>query len=72
MASLECGDGTAPRLVRSDMADARDMLEVWWRGECRQTRQKALAYNVLAAFRQVTGVVVSPWVNIVLQKTPRR
>jgi len=48
----------------------RDMLEVWWRGECRQTRQKAFAYNMLAAFRKVTGIVVSPWVNIVLQKTP--
>jgi SAM-dependent methyltransferase len=70
MASLECGDGTTPRLVRSDMTDARDMLEVWWRGECRQTRQKAFAYNMLAAFRKVTGIVVSPWVNIVLQKTP--
>jgi len=26
---------------------------------------------MLAAFRKVTGIVVSPWVNIVLQKTPR-
>jgi SAM-dependent methyltransferase len=56
------------RLVRSANADARDLLEVWWHGECRQTPVKRAAYRTLSAWRSMTGMVISPWVNIVLQK----
>jgi hypothetical protein len=54
--------------VQAAEADARDMLEVWWQGECRRTRQKAFAYKTLRWLHWLTGVVVSPWVNIVLRK----
>jgi 2-polyprenyl-3-methyl-5-hydroxy-6-metoxy-1,4-benzoquinol methylase len=60
--------GTA-QLLQSGAPDARDLLEVWWHGEPRHTRQKELAYRSLAWLRRMTGVVVSPWVNIVLRKT---
>jgi hypothetical protein len=56
------------RLVRPSAPDARDMLESWWRGESRPTRQKAFAYRVLRGLERATGLVVSPWLNFVLQK----
>jgi SAM-dependent methyltransferase len=68
MASLAASPGSA-RIVASSAPDARDMLDVWWHGECRKTRQKQLAYSVLSAWRKVTGMVISPWVNLVVQKT---
>jgi SAM-dependent methyltransferase len=71
ISSLRAADGTV-RHAQGIKDDARDILEVWWHGECRRTRQKAFAYRLLAALRQVTGFVVSPWVNIVLQKTADR
>ena len=37
----------AVQIVRSVAPDARDMLEVWWRGECRKTGRRALAYSTL-------------------------
>jgi trans-aconitate methyltransferase len=67
VASLAAGDG-AVRLVNSSAPDARDTLDVWWHGECRQSAQKKLAYRLLSAWRAVTGHVVSPWVNLVVQK----
>src|SRR5262249_2407686 len=66
-ACLNADPGTVQR-VYSDAPDARDLLEVWWRGECRKSRQRALAYRLLALLRQATGVVVSPWINIVFRK----
>jgi SAM-dependent methyltransferase len=63
------GPAGGVEVMRSDAADARDQLEVWWNGECRQTRAKQVAYRVLAALRAATGVVVSPWINLVLKKT---
>ena len=56
------------QLIRSDRPDARDVLEVWWHGECRHSRQKAFAYSALKTLRTVTGLVMSPWVNVVLKK----
>ena len=67
MASLGAAPGSA-RIVQSSAPDARDMLDVWWYGECRKTKQKKLAYAILSAWRSVTGLVMSPWVNIVVQK----
>jgi hypothetical protein len=58
--TLEYAQPTAP--------DARDMLEIWWQGEIRKSRVKALTYRVLRSFQRVTGMVVSPWVNFVLRK----
>lgn len=58
----------AIRRIHSSAADARDMLEVWWQGDSRRTRQKALAYGALRKLQQLTGIVISPWVNFVLQK----
>jgi hypothetical protein len=58
--TLEYAQPTAP--------DARDMLEVWWQGEIRKSRVKALTYRVLRSWQRVTGMVVSPWVNFVLLK----
>src|SRR5215475_374903 len=66
-ASLNGDPGTVQR-VYSDRPDARDLLEVWWRGECRESRQRALAYHLLAFLRRATGLVVSPWINIVFRK----
>jgi SAM-dependent methyltransferase len=65
---LDAPKGTV-QFVQASEADARDMLEVWWRGECRHTRRKAFAYNVLRWFHRLTGIVVSPWVNFVLRKS---
>ena len=59
--------GTIQR-VTSDQPDATDLLEVWWWGESRHTRQKALAYQGLRRLRQLTGLVVSPWINVVFRK----
>jgi SAM-dependent methyltransferase len=67
MASLGAAPGAA-RIVESSSPDARDMLEVWWHGECRKTRQKRFAYSVLRAWRSATGMVLSPWVNLVVRK----
>jgi trans-aconitate methyltransferase len=67
MASFGAAPGSA-RIVQSSAPDAGDMLDVWWHGECRKTRQKKLAYTTLRAWRAVTGMVVSPWVNLVVQK----
>jgi hypothetical protein len=55
--------------VESTNADARDMLEVWWRGESRKTPIKACTYHSLWWLQQSTGAVISPWVNFVLRKT---
>jgi SAM-dependent methyltransferase len=54
--------------VQPAAADARDMLEVWWRGEIRKTPVKALTYRALRLSQQATGIVISPWVNLVLRK----
>ena len=67
VSSLGAARGSV-RQVRSLKPDARDLLEIWWHGECRRTRPKAFAYQTLAWLRRLTGVVVSPWINIVLQK----
>jgi SAM-dependent methyltransferase len=61
-------DNGALEYARSGAADARDMLEVWWRGEIRKSRVKAVTYRVLRSFQRATGIVVSPWVNFVLRK----
>lgn len=67
IASLGAPPGAA-RIVRSSAPDARDMLEAWWHGECRKTRPKKFAYTVLSAWRSITGMVISPWINLVVQK----
>ena len=67
MASLGAAPGSA-QIVQSSAPDARDMLEVWWHGECRKTTQKKIAYAALRAWRAVTGMVVSPWINLVVRK----
>jgi hypothetical protein len=54
--------------VQPQTPDARDMLEVWWRGEIRKTRAKAFTYHVLRLFHSATGVLISPWVNFALRK----
>ncbi len=54
--------------VQSSEADARDMLEVWWQGESRRTRQKTFAYWSLRWLQRATGIVISPWVNFVVRK----
>jgi SAM-dependent methyltransferase len=68
---IACIDAPADtiRRVTSDQGDARDLLELWWWGESRHTRQKALAYRGLSWLRRLTGLVVSPWVNVVFRKT---
>lgn len=66
--SLSAGEGTA-LLVRASARDARDLLESWWHGECRHTRQKQLAYRALSMIRGLTGLVISPWVNIAIRKS---
>ncbi len=60
--------GTIERAT-SDQRDARDQLELWWWGESRHTRQKSLAYWGLSWLRRLTGLVMSPWVNVVFRKT---
>lgn len=56
-------------VVPSAAPDARDMLDSWWHGEVRQEGQaKRLAWRALAALRSVTGIVVSPWINLVLRR----
>jgi SAM-dependent methyltransferase len=57
------------RLVESAAPDARNLLDTWWHGECRQTRAKAFAYRTLDWCRRLSGVTISPWINLVLQKT---
>jgi hypothetical protein len=54
--------------VHPQTADARDMLEVWWRGEIRKTTRKALTYHALRLLYHATGMLISPWVNFVLRK----
>jgi trans-aconitate methyltransferase len=66
-ASLGATPGSA-RIVQSSAPDARDMLDAWWHGECRKTRQKKFAYTVLSGWRAMTGMVVSPWITLVVQK----
>jgi SAM-dependent methyltransferase len=70
---IDCIDAPAGtiQLAISEQRDARDLLEVWWWGESRQTRQKALAYQGLNWLRRLTGVVISPWINVVFCKTSR-
>jgi len=67
---LSCIGAPASTLERVDpqAADARDMLEVWWRGEARKTSMKALTYHALRSFHRLTGALISPWVNFVLRK----
>lgn len=68
---MSCIDAPADtiEMATSDQPDARDLLEVWWWGESRHTRQKAFAYRGLSWLRRVTGLVVSPWINLVFRKT---
>jgi ubiquinone/menaquinone biosynthesis C-methylase UbiE len=68
IACIDAPAGTM-QFATSDQPDARDLLEVWWWGESRHTRQKALAYRGLSWVRRLTGVVVSPWINVVFRKT---
>lgn len=68
IASLSAREGEA-QLVRSSREDARDLVESWWHGECRHTRQKQLAYRAISLVRSVTGLSISPWVNIAIRKT---
>ena len=66
---LSClGEARSAQIVNSAAPDAADLLEVWWHGECRQTRKKALAYKALCWLRAAGGLVVSPWVSLVLRK----
>jgi SAM-dependent methyltransferase len=65
---VDAPPGTSER-IQSGRPDARDQLEVWWWGESRHTRQKTIAYRGLGWLRRMTGIVISPWVNIVLLKT---
>jgi SAM-dependent methyltransferase len=67
MSCIAAAPGTI-QTATSDEPDARDLLELWWWGESRHTRQKALAYQGLSWLRRVTGVVISPWVNVVFRK----
>ena len=67
--SLDAAPGTV-RLVQSGSTDARDLLDCWWHGECRKTRQKEFAYKALSLLRALSGITVSPWLNFVLQKKP--
>jgi SAM-dependent methyltransferase len=56
-------------VVRSTAPDARDLLDTWWHGEVRQEgRGKQLAWRVLSGLRAATGLVVSPWINVVLRR----
>jgi hypothetical protein len=59
-------DNGALKRVQPAAPDARDMLEVWWQGEMRKSRVKALTYWALRSLQRVT--VISPWVNLVLRK----
>jgi SAM-dependent methyltransferase len=68
IACIDAPAGSIQRLT-SDRPDARDLLELWWWGESRHTRQKALAYQGLVWLRRLTGLVVSPWINVVFGKT---
>jgi SAM-dependent methyltransferase len=68
IACIDAPVGTI-QLVTSSQPDARDLLELWWWGESRHTRQKALAYQGLSWLHRVTGVVVSPWIHVVFRKT---
>jgi len=61
-------DNGAIKRVQPAAPDARDMLEVWWRGEIRKSRVKALTYWVLRSLQRATGIVMAPWVNLVLRK----
>jgi hypothetical protein len=54
--------------VQPEKADARDSLEVWWRGEVRKTPVKAFTYWTLRWLQRSTGILISPWVNFVLRK----
>lgn len=60
--------GAGIQVIQSFRTDARDLLEVWWQGESRKTRQKALAYRTLRLLQRLTGVVISPWINLVIRK----
>ena len=62
------GSDNAIERVQPSAADARDMLEVWWRGEIRKTRVKKLTYQALRLLEQTTSLTISPWVNLVLRK----
>jgi hypothetical protein len=45
------------------------MLDSWWHGEVRQEgRGKQLAWRALSLLRRATGIVVSPWINVVLRR----
>jgi len=68
IACIDAAAGTIRQLT-SDQPDSRDLLELWWWGESRHTRQKALAYQGLSWLRRLSGLVVSPWVNVVFCKT---
>jgi SAM-dependent methyltransferase len=67
IACIGAGNGALER-VQPRAPDARDMLEVWWRGDIRRTGVKALTYWVLRLLQRGTGIVLSPWVNLVLRK----
>ncbi len=64
---------SAPRdtieVMNSQSDDSADILETWWHGEFRKTQIKWATYRVLSLFRNLTGYVVSPWLNIVLKKS---
>jgi len=54
--------------VRSAKVDARDLLEIWWQGESRKTLLKTFTYQTLRWLQRSTGILISPWVNLVLRK----
>lgn len=68
---ITCIDAPAGTIqqMTSNERDARDQLELWWWGESRHTRQKAMAYRGLGWLRRLTGGVISPWINVVFHKT---
>ncbi|MFN3447789.1 MAG: methyltransferase [Roseococcus sp.] len=68
LAALPGGEGAA-ELIRSPAPDARDLLDAWWHGEVRREgRGKRLAWRALSALRAATGIVLPPWINVVLRK----
>ena len=68
VASLNADPGTV-EIVGSKSDDAKDQLERWWHGECRQSRQKQIAYSILSGLRAMTGISISPWLTVVLRKS---
>ena len=61
------GEGR-PKPAPPRFGDAKDMIELWYRGEASVSRSKRFAYNGVRLLKAVTGLELPPWISLAFFK----